>query len=354
MPNVGKSTLFNSLTQGEAQVGSFPFSTVSPNIGIAPVPDSRLEFLTKLINPEVSKAATVQFVDVAGLVKGAHQGEGLGNEFLSRIRGVDVLIEVVRCFKEREIAHLEGDIDPIRDIQIIELELLLSDLEIIDRRLTKLNKLVKSGLTADKERLNLLEKVKVNLEEGHSLRRVFREEEKDKLSKEELLSLKPLLYVANVDEDDLTSPSPLLEKLRRYASREGIDLIEICAGLEAELKELSSEEKKEFLKELKIEGEIDRLIKKVYQKLNLITFFTISGGKEIRAWPVEKGISVSQAAGKVHSDMEKGFIRAEVIAVADLLKLGSIKQAKEEGRVRTEGKDYLVRDGDVIHFKFSS
>ena len=354
LPNVGKSTLFNALTQGKAQVGSFPFSTVSPNVGIASVPDSRLESLTKLINPEVTKAAVVEFVDVAGLVRGAHRGEGLGNEFLSRIRGVDVLVEVVRCFKEEEIAHLEGDIEPIRDIQIIELELLLSDLEIIGRRLTKLNKLVKSGLTEDKERLSLLEKVKVNLEEGHSLRRVLRQEEKDELSKEGLLSLKPLFYVANVDEDDLTSPSPLLRRLRRHASEEGIDSIEICAQLEAELKELSLEEKIEFLKELKIEEGIDRLIKEVYQKLNLITFFTITGGKEVRAWPVKRGISISRAAGKVHSDMEKGFIRGEVIAVSDLLKIGSTKRAKEEGKVRAEGKDYLVRDGDIIHFRFSS
>lgn len=354
LPNVGKSTLFNALTQGKAQVGSFPFSTVSPNVGVASVPDSRLESLTELINPEVTKAAVVEFVDVAGLVRGAHQGEGLGNEFLSRIREVDVLVEVVRCFKEEEIAHLEGDIEPIRDIQIIELELLLSDLEIIERRLTKLNKLVKSGLTEDKERLSLLEKVKVNLEEGHSLRRVLRQEEKDELSKEGLLSLKPLLYVANVDEDDLTSPSPLLKRLRRHASEEGIDSIEICAQLEAELKELSSEEKIEFLKELKIEEGIDRLIKEVYRKLNLITFFTITGGKEVKAWPVKRGISISRAAGKVHSDMEKGFIRGEVMVASDLLKIGSIKRAKEEGRVRTEGKDYLVRDGDVIHFRFSS
>ena len=354
LPNVGKSTLFNALTQGKAQVGSFPFSTVSPNVGIASVPDSRLESLTKLINPEVTKAAVVEFVDVAGLVRGAHQGEGLGNEFLSRIREVDVLVEVVRCFKEEEIAHLEGDIEPIRDIQIIELELLLSDLEIIERRLTKLNKLVKSEITADKEKLDFLEKVKVNLEKGHSLRKVLRQEEKDELSKEGLLSLKPLLYVANVDEDDLTSPSPLLRRLRRHASEEGIDSIDICAQLEAELKELSSEEKIEFLKELKIEEGIDRLIKEVYRKLNLITFFTITGGKEVRAWPVKRGISISRAAGKVHSDMEKGFIRGEVIVVSDLLKIGSIKRAKEEGRVRTEGKDYLVRDGDVIHFRFSS
>jgi len=356
LPNVGKSTLFNILTGEEAQVANFPFSTVSPNVGVAFVSDTRLECLARLINPRITTSATVQFIDVAGLVKGAHQGEGLGNEFLSRVREVDVLVEVVRCFRGEKVAHFEGNIDPIRDVQIINLELLLSDLEIVERRLTKSNELIKSGFKKDKERLNLLQKVKANLEKGNSLRDVsFTKEERSELAKEGFLSLKPLIYVANVDEDDLTSPSLLLKKLRECALTEGVELIEICAQLELELKDISGEERIEFLEELKIkERGINRLIKEVYRKLDLITFFTVGGGKEVKAWPVKTGITASQAAGKVHSDMEKGFIRSEVIAVSDLLKIESMKQAREKGKVRIEGRDYRVKDGDVMYFRFSN
>jgi len=353
LPNVGKSTLFNILTEGKAYVANFPFSTVSPNVGIAFVPDSRLEYLTRLINPEITTPARVQFVDVAGLVKGAHQGEGLGNEFLSKIRGVDVLVEVVRCFRGREIAHFEGKIDPIRDVQIIELELLLSDLEMVERKLTKLNQLIKSEFKKNKEKLDLLQKVKVNLEKGNSLRDVsFTREEESELIKEDFLSFKPLIYVANVDEDNLSSS--LFKRLREYILEKGAEVIEVYAQLESELEDFPEEERMEFLKELDIEEKgIDRLIKEVYKRLNLITFFTISGGKEVRAWPVKRGTTALRAAGKVHSDMEKGFICSEVIAVSELLKIGSMKQAKEEGKVRVEGRDYLVKDGDVMHFRFS-
>lgn len=356
LPNAGKSTLFNVLTSGDAQIANFPFSTVSPNIGVVFVPDSRLEHLSELLHPDITTPAAVQFVDVAGLVKGAHQGEGLGNEFLSRIRGTDVLVEVVRCFREEKIAHFEGEIDPVRDVQIIKLELTLSDLEIVERKLTKLNKLIISKFNKNKERFDLLKKAKVNLDKGNSLREVsFSKEEERLLGKEGFLSFKPLIYVVNINEDDLASPSPLLERLREYASAEGLEVIEICAKLELELEDLSEEEKMEFIKELRIrERGIERLIKGVYERLNLITFFTVSGGKEVRAWPIRRGITASQAAGRVHSDMERGFIKSETIAVSDLLRIGSMKQAKEEGKVRVEGKDYLVKDGDVMHFRFSS
>ncbi len=353
LPNVGKSTLFNALTQAGAQVAKFPFSTVSPNVGMALVPDPRLERLAELINPEMVTPASVEFIDVAGLVRGAHQGEGLGNEFLSRVRSVDLLVEVLRCFEGEEIAHPEGSIDPIRDAEIIELELLLSDLKVVERRLTKLDKLVKSGVKGSQERSGLLQKVKTGLEKGNFLRKMCTEKEKEKLAEEGLLTLKPLLYVANVDENNLTSPSFLLKSLREYASQKEFRLIEICAQLEVELAEISVPEKAEFLKELKIEAGLNKLIREVYRQLSLVTFFTISGGREVRAWSVEERTTAPQAAGRVHSDMQKGFVRAEVVSASDFLEVGSMKRAKEEGKVKIEGKDYLVKDGDVIHFRFT-
>jgi len=355
LPNVGKSTFFNVLTGGKAQIASFPFSTISPNVGTVSIPDNRLECLARVTNTDIITPAVVQFIDVAGLVKGAHQGEGLGNEFLSRIRSMNVLAEVVRCFQGEKVAHCEGNIEPIRDIQIIELELLLADLEIIGRKLAKAIQPGISKSTKDKERLDILEKAKAELEKGNSLRDFpFTEKEGCELVKEGFLTFKPLIYIANIDDNDLTSPSPLLQRLREHASIEGMEIIEICAQLELELEDLSQEERMEFLRELKIrETGIDRLIKEVYKKLNLITFFTVSGGKEAKAWPVERGITASQAAGKVHSDMEKGFIKSEIIPVSELLAIGSMKQAREKGMVRIEGRDYLVEDGDVIHFRFS-
>jgi GTP-binding protein YchF len=353
LPNVGKSTLFNALTQAGAQVAKFPFSTVSPNMGRALVPDPRLERLAELIDPEIATPASVEFIDVAGLVRGAHRGEGLGNEFLSRIRSVDLLVEVLRCFEGKEIAHPEGSVDPIRDAETIELELLLSDLKVVQRRLTKLDKLVKWGAKRSQERFGLLQKIKTSLEKGNALRKIFTEKEKEELVEEGLLTLKPLVYVANVDENNLTCPSFLLKSLREDASRKELRLIEICAQLEAELAEMSAQEKQEFLKELRIEEGINKLIREVYRQLNLITFFTISGGREVRAWSVEEGTTAPQAAGRVHSDMQKGFVRAEVVAVSDFLEVGSMKRVKEEGKVKIEGKDYLVEDGDVIHFRFT-
>jgi len=354
LPNVGKSTLFNAVTRAGARVANFPFCTVSPNVGIAPVPDFRLEKLGRLINPEKTTPATVEFVDVAGLVRGAHRGEGLGNEFLSMIRGVDAIVEVIRCFKGRQVAHPEGNVDPIRDIEILEVELLLSDLKMVERRLTKMSKLIKSMSKEDREKLTLLKRARNLLEKGDPLGKALSKEEREKVVEEGFLTLKPILYVANVEEEDSESPSSLVDSLRDYTQQKGMRLLEICAQWEMELAELSQEEAREFLGDLKAEDKcIDRLIREVYHLLNLITFFTITGGKEVRAWPVQQGTTALKAAGEVHSDMERGFICAEVIPVPSLLKAGSVRQAKEEGGVRTEGRDYIIRDGDIIHLKFS-
>ncbi len=352
LPNAGKSTLFNAITKGGARVAIFPFCTISPNVGMTPVPDPRLEELVRLINPQKVTPAEIEFVDVAGLVKGAHQGEGLGNEFLSRIRGVDVLVEVARCFEE-EISHPEGSVDPVRDVQIVELELFLSDLEIVKRRLTKLNKLVKSGAKEAKQKLMIMEKLRDALEKGESPKKVCSEKE-ELIRDDGFLSLKPIIYVANIGEKDLNFPSSLLVNLREYILKKNERMIEICAHLEMELNELSFEEQKEFIEGMGIKRKgVDQLIEETYHLLNLITFFTGTGGEEVRAWAVKEGASVLQAAGKVHSDMQKGFIRAEIITVDELLKLGSLKKVREEGRLTVEGKDYLVKDGDVIHFRFN-
>jgi len=354
LPNVGKSTLFNAVTRAGARVASFPFCTVSPNVGIAPVSDPRLEELSQLIKPQKTSPATIEFVDVAGLVRGAHQGEGLGNEFLSRIRGVDAIVEVIRCFKGRQVAHPEGNVDPIRDVEILEVELLLSDLKMVERRLTKMNKLVKFMSQEEEEKLALLEKAKDVLEKGDFPHEAFSKEEREKLGKEGFLTFKPLLYVANVEEENIKSPSPLLCSLKDYALKRKIRLIEICAQWEMELAELSQEEARQFLEDLRMEEKgTDKLIREAYRSLDLITFFTITGGKEVRAWPVKEGTTAVKAAGKVHSDMERGFICAEVVPARSLLKAGSLKQAREEGMVRVEGRNYIVRDGDVIHFKFN-
>jgi len=348
LPNAGKSTLFNALTEGKAEVANFPFSTISPNKGIVYVRDRRLEDLAKLINPQKIVPATIEFIDVAGLVKNAHRGEGLGNEFLSRIRGIEVLIEVVRCFKGKGVSHPEGSIDPVRDIEILELELFLSDLEMVERRLTKSGKLVKSS---EKGKIHLFEKVKQTLTKGKSPYSICSEIEIKELSREGFLTAKPLIYVVNIEGEEVINSS--LKTLREFLKQRKAEWVEICAQLEMELTDFPPEERKEFLKELKIKEEgKDRLIKRVYQLLNLITFFTITGGKEVRAWAIEKGTMAQEAAGKVHSDMKKGFIRAEVIPIVRLLELRSIKEAKEKGEIKIEGKDYKVEDGDVLHFRF--
>ncbi|MBE0477634.1 redox-regulated ATPase YchF [Candidatus Aerophobetes bacterium] len=352
LPNAGKSTLFNALCRGGAQVANFPFCTVSPNVGIAYVPDLRLEKLFRIVNPQIVTPATVEVVDVAGLIRGAHKGEGLGNEFLSRIRGIDVLIQVVRCF-EGEASHPEGSIDPIRDVETLKIELFLSDLDILQRRLTRLNKLLKSQIkqNAAVEALHKLEKA---LREGISPLKVISLPEYNLLRDEGFLSLKPMIYVANIGEEDIEPVSSIhAECFRGFVRREDIEVVEMCAKLEAELSEFPEEEKQKLIEEMGIKEATSKLIKKIYHTLNLITFFTITGGKEVKAHAVEKGTLVVDAAEKVHSDMKKGFIKAEVINVDELLKLGDFRRAKSDGKVSLEGRGYEVQDGDVIHFHFA-
>lgn len=353
LPNAGKSTLFNALSRGGALVADFPFCTVSPNIGKVPVPDLRLDRLASLINPQRTIPAVIEVVDVAGLIRGAHRGEGLGNEFLSRIRGVNVLIEVVRCFGAN-IPHPEGEVDPVRDVETIKIELLLSDLDIVERRLTRLDKLLKSKANREGgKKVEVLNKVKKILEEGSFPSKFLSGEEYRLIEEEGFLSLKPLIYVANIGEENRES-SLHLERFRKFAREEKIKVIEICAQLEMELAELPLEEEQKFREEMGMgERKIHKLIKQVFEELNLVTFFTITGGEEVRAWAIRKGTPAVEAAGKVHSDMERGFIRAEVISLEELLNTGDLKKARAEGKIRLEGKEYRVRDGDVIHFRFS-
>ena len=353
LPNVGKSTVFNALTKSDASVANFPFCTVSPNVGIAFVPDHRLKRLATLVSHQVVTPASIEVVDVAGLIKGAHRGEGLGNEFLSRIRGVDVLVQVVRCF-EGEISHPEGSVDPVRDVETIKIELFLSDLSIIKRRLTRSNKLLKSPVKQSKEVTEVIHKVEKALEEGLSPRKVISSKECKMVKEEGFLSLKPMIYVANIGEKNLESSSSHIKYFKEFAKEHNFEVIEICAQLEMELAEFPEEEKQIFAKEMGIKkGTVEKLTREIFSKLNLITFFTVTGGKEIRAWALEKDSSVVEAAGKVHSDMEKGFIKAEVMGIDDLLELKSFKKARSEGKVKLEGKDCKVKDGDVIHFNFA-
>ncbi|MBC7188663.1 redox-regulated ATPase YchF [Candidatus Aerophobetes bacterium] len=353
LPNAGKSTIFNALTGGEAAVASYCFCTISPNVGITIVPDARLQKLAEIIQPEIITPAAVEIVDVAGLIKGAHKGEGLGNEFLSRIRGVDVLIHVVRCFEE-DIPHPEGSVDPVRDVEIIKTELFLSDLEIITRRLTRLNKLLKSHPKYDEKFVDTLSRAKKALEEGVYPEKYLSVEECSLIKEEGLLTLKPVVYVVNIQEEDIESPSPSLKRFREFAEKEGFSPIEVCGKLEMELMQLPREEREKFAEEMGIgESATGRIAKEVFDKLSLISFFTITGGKEVRAWAVRKGTLAVEAAGKVHSDMQRGFIKAEVIPFEEFLKIGSFRRAKEEGKVRIEGKDYNIKDGDIIHFQFA-
>ncbi|MCS7234128.1 MAG: redox-regulated ATPase YchF [Synergistetes bacterium] len=349
LPNAGKSTLFNALTKAGVLVASYPFSTIDPHKGVASVPDERLEKLAELLNPPKVTPAEIEFYDIAGLVKGASKGEGLGNQFLSHIRGVDAVVEVVRAFEDGSVSHSEGSIDPVRDAQIVEIELMLSDLELVEKWIEKYKRAARVGDKKAKEELSLLEKVREPLSKGEPLRGKLSSEELEKLSKYyQLLSTKPHLYYFNSSEEIDKS---LLDKFISWASSRGSPVVWGCARLEMELSELSQEEAQELMREMGLESSVKRLIKASYEFLNLITFFTFNE-KELRAWPVLRGTKVLQAAGKIHSDMEKGFIKAEVIAVDSLLKLGDYKIAKEKGFVRIEGKDYIVQDGDVIYIIF--
>ncbi|MCR5625267.1 MAG: redox-regulated ATPase YchF [Lachnospiraceae bacterium] len=357
LPNVGKSTLFNSITKAGAESANYPFCTIDPNIGVVPVPDERLDVLTKLTNSPKTVYATIEFVDIAGLVKGASKGEGLGNQFLANIREVDAIVHVVRCFEDTNIVHVEGNIDPVRDIETINYELLFSDMEILERRKAKLVKSVKGDKTLQGE-LDLTERLLKSMEEGVLAKNFELEsdEEKELIESFNLLTYKPVIYGANVTEDDLVDDGASNEnvaKVREYAKNEGSEVFVICAKIEEEISELDEDEKKEFLDDLGITSSgLDKLIKASYSLLGLISYIT-TGDKETKAWTITKGTKAPGAAGKIHSDFERGFIRAEVVSYDNLVKYGSMSAARENGVLRSEGKEYVMQDGDVVEFRFN-
>lgn len=356
LPNVGKSTLFNAITNAGAEVANYVFCTIEPNVGVVAVPDYRLDELAKMYSPKKITPAVIEFVDIAGLVKGASKGEGLGNKFLSHIREVDAVIHVVRCFDNDDIMHVSGSVDPKRDIETINLELILSDLEILDRRIDRTAKAAKGDKSLLTE-LEFLKRLKTELENGVSARAVEADDdEKAILADIGLLSAKPVIYACNMSEDDFASN---IENNERYkavceiAKAEGAEVLPICAELEAEISSLSKEEKEMFLSDAGIEsGGLDMLIQRSYSLLGLISYLT-AGEPEVRAWTIKKGTKAPQAAGKIHSDFERGFIRAEVISFDELMACGSMQAAKEKGKIRSEGKDYVMQDGDIVLFRFN-
>ena len=356
LPNVGKSTLFNAITKAGAECANYPFCTIEPNVGVVAVPDNRLNELAKIYNPEKVTPAVVEFVDIAGLVKGASLGEGLGNKFLSHIREVDAIVEVVRCFDDNNIIHVENTVDPVRDIEIINLELILSDLEILNNRIDKIKKRAETNRDKEAlEELNILIRAKENLEKNIPLRLVeFSEEEMTALSSFAFLTIKPMIYLANVSEDDVAKEdNDYVKKVKEYAFKENSKVIKMCAKLESELSELNDDDKKEMLNAVGIEESgLDKLIKETYDLLGLATYFTV-GSDEVRAWTFKKGMNAKKCAGIIHTDFEKGFIKAEVMSYDDLIKYGSEQKVKEAGRARLEGKDYIMQDGDICYFRFN-
>ncbi len=355
LPNVGKSTLFNAITKKNILAANYPFATIDPNVGIVTVPDERLAVLEEKYAPENVIPTTYEFKDIAGLVKGASKGEGLGNKFLSHIREVDAICEVVRCFDDTDIIHVEDSIDPIRDIEIINLELVLADLEVIENRLGRIEK--KAMTTKDKDALletELLKKIKNALEKDIPARKLtYSQEESVLLRSFHLLTMKPLIYLANIKEEDINKDNKYVNLVREYAFNDGVPVIEMCAKIESELSELDDDEKKLFLDELGIkESGLDALIKATYDLLGLATYFTC-GPKEVKAWTFNKGMKAPECAGIIHSDFERGFIRAEIISYGDLIACGGEKEAKEKGKMRLEGKEYLMQDGDICHFRFN-
>lgn len=355
LPNVGKSTLFNALTNAGAAAENYPFCTIDPNVGVVNVPDERLEVLTEMYNPKKKTSTTIEFVDIAGLVKGASRGEGLGNQFLAHIREVDAIAQVVRCFVDENVTHVDGSIDPVRDIEIINMELQLADLATIEKRREKTERAAKSGAKEPREELAILDHFISVIEAGGSLRQLELTGKEKRLIKElTLLSAKPMIYIANVDEASLlTEENELVEQVRKLAEAEGAELVTVSAKIEADIAELEKEEAELFLEELGLkERGLDRVIRAGYRLLGLITFFTV-GEDEVRAWTVREGSTAPQAAGKIHTDMERGFIRAEVVSYADLIRAGSMAKAREEGLLRLEGKDYLIKDGDICYFRFN-
>lgn len=355
LPNVGKSTLFNAITAAGAESANYPFCTIEPNVGVVTVPDERLDCLEEIYNSKKKLPTAIEFFDIAGLVKGASKGEGLGNKFLSHIREVQAIVHVVRCFEDENITHVEGSIDPIRDIEIIDIELILSDLEIMSRRLSKSEKLVKSDKSLLKE-VAIVKKIVEALEEGKPVRMLeFDDEDTKFVNYLNLLSNKPVVYATNISEEDIVADTPnkFVEAVLELVKDQDAEVITLCGKVESEISELEEEEKKEFLNELGLEQSgLDKLIKVSYKLLGLISFLT-AGPKEVRAWTIKEGTKAPQAAGKIHSDIEKGFIRAEVINFNDLKECGSITRAKEKGMLRLEGKDYVMKDGDVVEYRFN-
>ena len=358
LPNVGKSTLFNSLTKAGAESANYPFCTIDPNVGVVTVPDERLNVLGEMYHTKKIIPAAIEFVDIAGLVKGASKGEGLGNQFLANIREVDAIVHVVRCFENSNIVHVDGSINPLRDIETINLELIFSDLEILERRISKVSKVARNDKSAAKE-LGLLNKVKAHLEDGKlakTFEEVDDEEEQAWLESYNLLTYKPVIYAANVSEDDLADDAANnegVQAVREYAKGEQSEVFVVCAEIEAEISELDDDEKKMFLEDLGLkESGLEKLIKASYKLLGLISYLT-AGEPEVRAWTITEGTKAPQAAGKIHSDFERGFIRAEVVAYDELIACGSHTAAKEKGLIRLEGKDYVVKDGDIMLFRFN-
>ena len=355
LPNVGKSTLFNAITKAGAEAANYPFCTIEPNVGVVAVPDERLKVLTDMYNAKKTIHTTIEFYDIAGLVKGASRGEGLGNKFLGHIREVAAIVHVVRCFDDPNVVHVDGKINPASDIDTINMELILSDMELLERRKTKTTKNLKGDKSLQKE-LDILNKVNDFLGEGKSARAMeLTDEEAEFVKSLDLLSYKPVIYVANVSEEDAAAEdNEYIAQVRKIADEEGSDVVVVCAGIEAEISELDDEEKAMFLEELGIaESGLDKLVKASYHLLNLISFLT-AGEPEVRAWTVTRGTKAPQAAGKIHTDFEKGFIRAETIAYDKLIECGgNLATAKEKGLIRSEGKDYVVKDGDVMHFLFN-
>ena len=355
LPNVGKSTLFNAITQAGAESANYPFCTIEPNVGTVLVPDHRIDELAKMYDPDKITYAVIEFVDIAGLVNGASKGEGLGNKFLSNIREVDAIVHVVRAFEDTNIVHVEGSIDPLRDIETINLELILSDMEILDRRIDKTKKALKGGDKKYQAHLEFYERLHAFLESGKSARAMeMTEDEKEMLSDVSLLTLKPVIYAANVAEDDYAAgENEFIKTIRDFAETEKSEVMVISAKIEEEIASLDKDEKEMFLEELGAsESGLDKLIKASYRLLGLISYLT-AGKPEVRAWTIEQGTKAPQAAGKIHTDFERGFIRAEVVAYDDLMECGSMQAAKEKGLVRSEGKEYVVKDGDIVLFRFN-
>ena len=356
LPNVGKSTLFNAITKAGADAANYPFCTIDPNVGIALVPDKRLDVLAEMYHPKKYTPAVIEFVDIAGLVKGASKGEGLGNKFLSHIREVDAIVHVVRCFENDDIVHVNGKVDPAGDVETINLELIYSDIEILERRLDRDNKILKGDKSILPE-IELIQKLLGVLNEGKSARILsFTDEEKEMLKDIPLLSLKPIIYAANIDENEIAEDpmqNPYYAALKKIADAEHSGIISICAQLEAEIATLEDDERDEFLKELGLPcSGLDKLISACYSLLGLISFLT-AGPEEVRAWAITEGTRAPQAAGKIHTDFERGFIRAEVVAYDDLVACGSLAAAREKGLMRSEGKEYVMKDGDVVLFRFN-